>query len=117
MNSSKCPKCGNPTDLSAESCPSCGIIFSRYYMNRIAEKTKTKTGSRSVRLIIDVLLGIFGIAATLTGFVVLFSSCSHNPGAAHFSGGSSCLVLGSISIIAGIVSIASSFYGITSAIR
>lgn len=119
MNISKCPKCGNSTDLSAESCPLCGIIFSRYYMSKIAGKKNSPENTiyrgRS-RLVVDILMGIFGLAMIFSGFVVVFVSCSGNTNSA-VTGGISCLILGAIAFISGIIAVIFSAYGIARSIN
>ena len=119
MNISKCPKCGNSTDLSAESCPSCGIIFSRYYMSRIAGRKRSPENigyKDRIRLVVDILLGIFGLAMLFSGFVVVFVSCFGQDRSVA-SGGSSCLILGALAFIIGSISVFFSVYGITRSIK
>ena len=45
MDTTKCPNCGHPKDLSAPECIKCGIIFAKYHtpedrMNRVQEKMR-----------------------------------------------------------------------------
>lgn len=119
MNISKCPKCGNSTDLSVDSCRSCGIIFSRYYASRISgvKISSEKKGYQGrTRLAVDILLGIFGLSMIFSGFVVIFVSCFGHDNSA-VPGGTPCLVLGAMSFITGIISALLSAYGIARSIR
>lgn len=119
MNLTKCPKCGNPTDLSEEACRSCGIIFSKFYKSRLPGFKKTPSGSEGhgkFRLLIDIIMGITGIAMILTGFVILFVSCSGSSSKA-VSGDISCIVLGTGSFLSGIVCVVLGSYGIAREIK
>jgi len=45
MDTTKCPNCGHPKDLSAPECIKCGVIFAKYHtpeerMNRVQENMK-----------------------------------------------------------------------------
>lgn len=119
MNLTKCPKCGNSTDLSRESCHSCGVIFSKFYKSRLA-KTKgdvfNKTGRGRLRLLVDILFGILGVAMILSGFVILFVTGSAN-GDKALLGETSCLVFGSGIFVTGIICVLFSAYGIAREIK
>lgn len=69
-----------------------------------------------VRLVVDILMGIFGFAMIFSGFVVVFVSCSGSS-RPDVTGGNSCLILGAIAFILGISSLVFSAYGIARSIK
>lgn len=119
MNLTKCPKCGNSTDLSKESCHSCGVIFSKFYKSRLTKSKEDafeKTGRGRLSLLVDIVLGILGVAMILSGFVILFVTGSTNGGKALL-GETSCLVFGSGIFVTGILCVIFSAYGIAREIK
>lgn len=119
-NLSKCPKCGKPTDLSLESCQACGLVFSKYYNIRggaiksCGEKAFTYG---RFRLLVDILMGIFGISMILSGGVFIFVLSAGGNRIPVPGGTFSSLALGFIAFIIGLSTLAFSALGIARSMK